>query len=364
LASSAPPPADGAWLRRLGDLRALAGAREEALRLWLDVEAPRLAGDVRRRRVEAVVGWALDRGVEGLDRFLDHPALGDAVPAAVAAWAAVQPDPDAAWRRLDALLAGWRLDAAAAPAVGALLGRLAASPLAARVPQAVSTLARPFGPDTLGRFLGGALAEAARRLAPALAAGRTPDTLRAAVAGAGELLQVRNQHPGATAGDGALLALALPALVAAQELARGGDEAGRAAARRFRQAWMALLTSRAARRLDGPAADDGLDAVAEEDWLDLLFDDFAGEPLRAPEDDPRYHFLLTLAWRAWAAEPTTRRRLRLRRGLQLAAVAPDPQWQRGRIAAVVPRGLLADAHRLAGLPPAAAGDNLPARRTR
>ena len=336
LAAEMAPAPGAAWLRRLGEVHAAAGRPGEALRLWLDGEAPRLADGDRQPRVAAVVAWALERGVAGLEERLDHPELGEAVPAALAAWAVARPDPDAAWDLLAALLRSWHVERDAAAGCGALLAGLAASPLAARVPEAVEILVRGIG-DRPG-FVARLLAEAAGRLAAAAESAVRPGEVHALVTGAGALLQVRGRHVAAAAADPELFRLTLAAAVL-DDASAGGPGAGG----RFRTAWTTFVASYLGRR--GPR--EPLAGPLVEDWMDLLADDLRRHP-PAGGADPRHAFYLDLAWRRWAADRATASRLRLRRALEVRSAGADREWHRERLAAAVPRALRREAEAIVG----------------
>ena len=336
LAAGMAPAAGAAWLRRLGEVHAAAGLPGEALRIWFDDEAPRLSDADRQSRVDEVVAWALEHGVAGLEERLDHPDLGDAVPSALAAWAAGRPDPDAAWAELSALLRAWRIGPAGAAGCGALIAGLAASPLAPRVPRAVEILVQGIGDRPA--FVARLLAEAAGRLASAAEAASEPGEIRDLVAGTSELLQVRGRHVAAAAADPALLRLTLAAVV----LDEAAPAPGPAGGGRFRAAWTSFLGSELVRR-DAPGR---LAGDLADDWMDLLADDLRRDP-PAGATDPRHVVYLELAWRRWAAERATVARLRLRRALGLRPAGADAAWHREIVAGAVPAALRPEAEGIA-----------------
>lgn len=365
LAATQPPLHAAAWLRRLGEVQAHAGRPTEAMRLWLRGECRRLPEPARQQRVESVIAWALEESVPGVEDYLQDPELGEAVPAAVAAWAAGHPDPAAAWGRLSALLRGWRIDDAAAPGFAALVARLAASPLAARVPEVVELVlermpGRGFDEGSDRRFLGRVLADAVPRLVARAEAGGPPELWRCLVTGTWKLIEVRLRLTGGepASADGPLLQLTRRAIVLAEALADRGAEVAP-----FRAAWTSWLPS----VLHWEAGTPRLDAAGEDDWIDLLAGDLRRHPPLAG-DDERCRFLLTLAWRRWAAEPDTLRRLRLRRALAVAKMDAGDPWHRKLLDRAVPPALRREAEALAGsaagLPRAPHGDTLFARGAR
>lgn len=346
IAVALPAPRAVRWLALLGEVHAQADRPAEAVRIWLEGECRRLPEPARQERVSEAVRFALEHSVPGLEDHLRDPQLGEAVAAAVGAWVARHPSPAAAWERLRALLLGWRIDAAAAPGFAALLAGLIASPAVDRIPEVVELvlerMPRGSDDDADRRFLGRVLAQAAPRLVPHAEAAGAPALWRALVAGTRELVALRTRFPAAetAAADGALLHLVQRAVV----LARALEERGRAVDR-FRTVWTSWLPS--VLQWEGGTA--RLDPAAADDWIDLLAADLRRHPPPAAAD-PRCRFLLTLAWRRWAEEPDTLRRLRLRLALARSRVDVEDEWHRELVAAAVPPERLPEAARLSGIP--------------
>ncbi len=322
--------------RRLGDVLRVLGHADDARRVLLGREIPRLSAFEARLAVEPEVDRIVAAGGGALTDLAPHlgrPGVAAALFGRLADHVHHKPASvpwDELRRCLDRAesLATPASDAQTVETAGRLLTAILSSPPAGDDdgPWLVDRCRRllPSG-AAADAFASGVLKNAAADLEPVCeTAGRSAD-LGPLVTAVAVLLEIRGRHPAASDADAELMRLAVRGRVLAAE---AGEEA---AVSRLDAIWKPFLSYAS----PGPAFDHPPPGDALE-WLDLLQDEIYENPPETPAEDVALARFFDLAWSLWgeSSESSAFRdslAFKLRWALRLAA-AERQTWFPMRIA--------------------------------
>lgn len=305
LARLSGEPALESWTR-LQPLLFAAGQPVDALRLFFSRTLPLLPAAEAPERSGSALRWWLDHGddhdVEVAPNLGNWGVAGPAL-AHLGDWFAERPpgEEEPAFRRLSDVLAVLdELPAAAGPACGDLLAKVARTRLADRIPAVLEACVRAL-PQSVRRaegFVGAALGRAAESLLPEVLASAGGSHRPSGLDAVAALLEARNVRPATGDADLALLRLAVLGRVVAGH-GRGLPPGPPGFAGR----WLAFLGGARVLEALQPRGADGDPACASfpalQDCLDLLQDEITSAPEQSAETDARLVLFTRLAWWRW-----------------------------------------------------------------